>query len=193
MTYRQRFDHYDVAATDLDTALPALRFCPFCGAETREPQPYSVHCSSCGGRLFRNPDPGTVILVERDERLILGRRAAGYGAGTWGLPGGFVEYEEDFLTGARREVLEETGLEVEIEAIVNVTSNLLRPELHTLAVVLLAFPVGGEEKPGDDLDTLQWFARDEELPPLAFDADAHIISVWRRRELARIPVTGIGR
>ena len=189
MTYRQRFDHYDVAATDLDTVLPALRFCPFCGAAVSEPQPYSVHCSECGRRLFRNPDPGTVILVERNDRLILGRRAAGYGVGTWGLPGGFIEYEEDFLSGARREVLEETGLEVEIDAIVNVTSNLLRPELHTIAVVLLAHPVGGDEKAGDDLDTLRWFGRDEELPPLAFDADAHIISVWRRRALARIPVT----
>ncbi len=116
------------------------------------------------------------------------RRAAGYGAGTWGLPGGFVEYDEDFLAGARREVREESGLDVTIDAIVNVTSNLLRPQLHTIAIVVLAHPVGGAEMPGDDLDLLEWFDRHRELPPLAFDADAHIIQVWKERGLAQIPV-----
>jgi ADP-ribose pyrophosphatase YjhB (NUDIX family) len=189
MTYRQRFDHYDVASTSLPEVLAPLRYCPYCGAETPDPQLHQLRCISCGRRLFRNPDPGTVILVEHDEKLLLGRRAAGYGTGTWGLPGGFVEYDEDFLTGARREVREESGLDVQIDAIVNVTSNLLRPQLHTIAIVLLAHPVGGVEAPGDDLDLLEWFGRDRELPPLAFDADAHIIQVWKDRALARIPVS----
>jgi ADP-ribose pyrophosphatase YjhB (NUDIX family) len=190
MPYRQLFDHYNAPAHDLSAELPAFRYCPFCGAALPRPTPYTLHCSACGRRLFRNPDPGTVVLLEQDERLLLGRRAAGYGAGMWGLPGGFVEYPEDFLSGARREVLEETGLRVRIDAIVNVTSNLLRPELHTLAVVLLAHPTpdAGSPAPGDDLDRLAWFGRDDPLPPLAFEADAHIIAVWRRRELARIPV-----
>ncbi|MFW5785681.1 MAG: NUDIX domain-containing protein [bacterium] len=188
MSYRQRFEHYDVASTTLSDVLAPLRYCPYCGAETEEPLLHRLRCDTCGRRIFRNPDPGTVILVEREDKLLLGRRAAGYGAGTWGLPGGFVEYDEDFLAGARREVREESGLDVTIDAIVNVTSNLLRPQLHTIAIVVLAHPVGGAEMPGDDLDLLEWFDRHRELPPLAFDADAHIIQVWKERGLAQIPV-----
>jgi len=180
--------HYDTQAQPLEEALAPFAYCPFCGTPQPRPGTFSLSCPHCRRRLFRNPDPGTVILVEREEQLLLGRRSAGYGRGMWGLPGGFIEYEEDFIVGARREVREESGLEVEIDAIVNVTSNLLRPALHILAIVLLAHPTGGSEQPGDDLAELAWFGREDTLPPLAFEADAHIIQVWQQRQLVRIPV-----
>ena len=52
---------------------------------------------------------------------------------------------------------EETGLEIEIAALLSVASNFLRPEIHTLAVAVLAKPVGGAICPGDDVDELGWF------------------------------------
>ena len=61
---------------------------------------------------------------------------------------GFIEYDEDFLTAALREVKEETGLDVEIRSLLSVVSNFLSPRLHTLAIVLLARVVGGELERG---------------------------------------------
>lgn len=78
-------------------------------------------------------------------------------AGKWRLPQGYVEFDEDFLSAAIREVKEETGLDVEIRSILNVVSNALSPRLHTLAIILLAGIRAGEPRPGDDLETLEWF------------------------------------
>lgn len=108
--------------------------------------------------------------------MLLGRRKGGYGAGKWGLPQGYVEYDEDFLTAAIREVKEETGLDVEIRAIINVVSNLLSPGLQTLAIVLRAVVAGGELRAGDDLDALQWVPLPGPLPEMAFEADEQIIA-----------------
>lgn len=84
---------------------------------------------------------------------------------------------------------EETGLEVEIRAIVNVVSNLLSPALHTLAIVLLAGVVAGELGAGDDLETLQWVPLSGSLPEMAFEADEHIIErCWKTKLKERLPV-----
>ena len=58
--------------------------------------------------------------------------------GKWSLPGGFIEYDEDFLSGGIREIKEETGLNIKINAIISVVSNFLSPKLHTLVIILLA-------------------------------------------------------
>jgi ADP-ribose pyrophosphatase YjhB (NUDIX family) len=132
-------------------------------------------CSECGFVQFQNPVPGVVIVIEEDGQVLLGQRAGGFGRGKWGLPQGFIEFDEDFLTAAIREVQEETGLVVEIQAILNVVSNMLSPRLHTLAVVLQARVVHGEPRAGDDLKTLAWFPIAGPLPEMAFEADEFII------------------
>jgi 8-oxo-dGTP diphosphatase len=68
------------------------------------------------------------------------------------LPCGYMDFHEDFLTAGRREVREETGLEVEITGLLAVASNFLRPDIHTLAIALLAEVRGGVMKAGDDVD-----------------------------------------
>ena len=137
---------------------------------------------------FRNPAPGAVVLIERDGQVLLGRRSASYGAGQWSLPMGFIEYDEDYLTAAIREVKEETGLDVEIRSILSVVSNFLSPGLHTLAIVLLARVVGGELRAGDDLEAAQWYPLSGPLPEMAFEADAHICERYYRTQLEGAPV-----
>jgi ADP-ribose pyrophosphatase YjhB (NUDIX family) len=86
-----------------------------------------------------------------------------------------VEFHEDFLTASRPEVKAQTGLEVEITGLLSVASNFLRPHIHTLAIALLANPVGGVASPGDDVDELGWFSLEAELPTSAFPADRHMV------------------
>jgi ADP-ribose pyrophosphatase YjhB (NUDIX family) len=101
---------------------------------------------------------------------------------------GFVEYDEDYLTAAVREVKEETGLDVEIRSILSVVSNFLTPRLHTLASVLLARVVGGRLQAGDDLEAVKWFHLAGPLPEMAFEADAHICERYYRTHLEGAPV-----
>jgi ADP-ribose pyrophosphatase YjhB (NUDIX family) len=113
----------------------------------------------------------------------LGQRAAGFGANQWGLPQGYIEFDESFLDAAIRETKEETGLDVEILSILNVVSNFLSPGLHTLAIIVLAGIRGGELCPGDDLSALAWIPLSGPLPDMAFEADTRIIQRVRETQL----------
>ena len=59
------------------------------------------------------PRVGVGVIVQRQGLVLLGLRAGAHGAGTWALPGGHLEFGETPEDCARREVLEETGLELQ--------------------------------------------------------------------------------
>ena len=161
--------------------LDGWRFCPRCAAEVvREER--SVSCPRCGARFWANGVPGAQALVERDGRLLLGRRRDDPGAGRWDLPGGFVDEDEHPEDALRRELREETGLEIETGEFFGAW---LEPYWGRTVVCLtwLARPVGGVERAGDDLVELAWFAPSELPAPdeLAFPTFAEILSLWRER------------
>jgi len=187
MRPEQVFSSYPVSG--VSERIRAL-YCPRCGrslatgqgAETRR-------CPACGFTDYKNPLPGVVVLIEEQGRVLLGRRGPrSFEPGRWCLPGGFIEYAEDFLSAAIREVREETGLRVEIRSLLSVVSNFLAEELHTLVVVLLGRVAGGQPRAGDDLEELQWFPLEGPLPPMAFQADRHIIERYHRTRLSGAPV-----
>ena len=129
------------------------------------------------------------MLVVEDDRFVLCRRhSRAFEGDKWCLPCGYVEYDEDFLSAAVREVEEETGLVVEISGILSVASNFLAPHIHTVVTVLLARRLGGELRPGDDVDLARWFQAHEALPEMAFEADRHIIARYFATRIAGAPV-----
>ena len=169
-----------------------FKYCPFCGTHLSSKEKggkLRPACPNCGFVQFLNPVPGVVVVIEKDGRVLLGKRAGGFGKGKWGLPQGYIEFDEDFLTAAIREVKEETGLNVEIRSILNVVSNQLSPSLHTLAITLLAGVKTGELCACDDLETLEWFPLSGPLPEIAFEADEHIIRRYHKtRHEVGLPV-----
>lgn len=141
-----------------DSDLGQFEYCPFCGTQLALKEKGGKQrpaCANCRFVQFRNPVPGVVVVIEKENHVLLGKRTGGFGKGKWGLPQGYIEFDEDFLTAAIREAKEETGLDVEIRSILNVVSNLLSPSLHTLAIILLASVVDGELCAGDDLDDVE--------------------------------------
>jgi 8-oxo-dGTP diphosphatase len=167
-------------------------YCPKCGASCTvlsSGRFNRLGCPRCGFVLYRNPSPGVVALIPSDGMILLGKRAQSVlEGGKWSLPGGFVEFEEDFLSAAHREIREETGLSVEIVSILSVVSNFFSPQLHTLVVVLLAEKISGALQPGDDMVELAWFPLSGPFPLMAFEADEHIIARYHRTKLAGAPV-----
>ncbi len=183
MQVKQVFSDYDGTK---DTHLGQFKYCPFCGTQLSLKEKGGKQrpaCLNCGFVQFRNPAPGVVVVIEKEGYVLLGKRVGGFGEGKWGLPQGYIEFDESFLTAAIREVKEETGLDVEIRSILNVVSNLLSPRLHTLAIVLLAGVKAGELCAGDDLETLEWVPLSGPLPEMAFEADEHIIARCHKMKL----------
>jgi 8-oxo-dGTP diphosphatase len=134
----------------------------------------------------------TVDLVvatrEPRPRVLLIRRKSDPFAGSWALPGGFVDENEPLLAAARRETLEETGVDVaDLEQLYTAGDPGRDPRGWTVTVAYLVRVKPDELKPvaGDDAGEVGWFALDE-LPELAFD-HAMILGRARARLTDRTP------
>ena len=118
--------------------------------------------------LPRNPFPTVDVVIPRGEDRVVLIRRANPPLG-WALPGGFIDRGESAETAARREAMEETGLAVELTALLGVYSAPDRdPRHHTLSVVYIGRADDQPILAGDDAAEAREF-RLEELPDLAFD------------------------
>jgi ADP-ribose pyrophosphatase YjhB (NUDIX family) len=107
------------------------------------------------------PIPAVGTVIRQDDRIVLIRRAKEPYLGWWTFPGGAIEVGERIQDAARREALEETGLQVEIEDVVAVIDNVVRDEegavrYHYLIVDYLARTIGGSLQPGTDVSDARW-------------------------------------
>ncbi|WP_291170274.1 NAD(+) diphosphatase [Erythrobacter sp.] len=88
------------------------RFCAQCGGDTSIAKGgWQRECSRCGASHFPRTDPVTIMLVEYDGRLMLGR-GLGWPEGAFSALAGFVEPGESIEEAVNREVLEEAGITV---------------------------------------------------------------------------------
>lgn len=118
------------------------------------------------------PWVGVGALIFREGRVLLVRRGHAPSLGEWSIPGGALELGETLAEGVKREVREETGLEVEPVATVDVVDRIARDEtgrvqFHYVLVDFLCRVTGGSEAFADDAVGLRWAAMDdlEEVAP----------------------------
>lgn len=92
----------------------------------------------------------SVIVINQEKQILLVKHKKGQRQ-YWVLPGGRLEYGEDFFECGVREVKEETGLDVEIEKVVYV-SEAIAPDRsrHIVNIFLVARPSGGTLKLGNE-------------------------------------------
>lgn len=117
--------------------------------------------------------------------MLLGRRSKEPYKGEYDVLGGFLHEGEHPAEGALREAKEESGLDMRIITQLGIYMDTYGPEAeeHTLNVYHVAEITGGEMKPGDDVDLLEWW--DIENPPaLAFEnnrAALRDLQLWYRQ------------
>jgi 8-oxo-dGTP diphosphatase len=160
----------------LVSALDGWKFCPLCG-EAIEKVEDRAECRSCGFVGYANAVPGAEAVCFDDRgRVLLGRRAFDPGAGLWDLPGGFLHEDEHPLDALRREIREETALDIDP---VDFLGFWLEP-YDGRVVLCLAWTAqaSGEGLAGDDLVELRWFDQDGLPEPneLAFTHYPEVLS-----------------
>lgn len=123
-----------------------------------------------------------IVTLEATPRVLLIQRKDAPFAGSWALPGGFVEENEPLDDAARRELKEETGVEgVELTQLGAFGDPGRDPRGWTVTIAYLARVRPGDVEPiaADDAVDAAWFSL-VELPPMAFD-HADILEQVRRR------------
>ena len=158
--------------------MPEDKFCAGCGIplELRSLEG-SVRpvCPRCGRVVYYDPKVAATAVVERAGLVLMLRRAVETGYGLWSLPGGYVDRGEVVEQAAAREVLEETGLQVEIGGLVGLFSE----EGHPVVVAAYAaLETGGKLEAGPEALELGFYPLDA-LPTLAFPRDRLILARWQ--------------
>jgi 8-oxo-dGTP diphosphatase len=119
-----------------------------------------------GRRYPKYPLLGVGALIFDGDRILLAERGKEPLKGWWSLPGGLVETGERLRDAIRREVLEETGLEVEPLEEIEIFERIMRDsagaaEYHYVLVDYVCRVTGGALVPGDDVSRVEWVRRED--------------------------------
>ena len=118
-------------------------------------------------RLYpERPIVGCLAVVRRGDRILLAQRSVRPGIGRWGFPGGMQELGETVFQCARRELKEETGIDADPVAVLDVLDSLRHDEggkvkVHFALIAVLLEWRAGEGEPIEDASALGWCTRDE--------------------------------
>jgi ADP-ribose pyrophosphatase YjhB (NUDIX family) len=168
---------------------PEYRFCPVCAGslETRQLKagdPERLVCRACGFVYYLDPKiaVGTIIRTD-DDRIVLVRRAIEPGYGLWVFPGGYVDRGEEVTAAARREAREESGLDIQLDGLINLYSYAG----STPVIVVYAATILGGELCGDDECLEARLFQQAEIPwgELAFRSTTEALQDYFRNEWRR--------
>jgi 8-oxo-dGTP diphosphatase len=134
------------------------------------------------------PYVGVGAVIVQDGQVLIVKRKYDPLAGQWSLPGGGVELGETLEDSIVREMLEETGLEIEVGPVIEVFDRITRDDegkvrYHFVLVDYLCWPVGGELQASSDVADAR-FVDPADLPQYKLTAKANDV-IARALELDR--------
>jgi 8-oxo-dGTP diphosphatase len=166
--------------------------------QTSTPSIPDQAASAVKPHCYQYPHPAVttdvVLFTIRDERLqlLLIQRSHEPFEGSWALPGGFLDIDEDLETCAARELAEETGVKhVYLEQLGTFGTPGRDPRERVISVAYLALAPEAAlaVRAGDDAAAARWFPV-KALPPLAFD-HAKIIEIAHQRLIGKLDYSTI--
>lgn len=123
----------------------------------------SAHFVWCDDLLMNNKYPTHIVaaggLVSNSQGQILLLKSPRYG--DWEFPGGQVEEGETIPQALKREVLEETGVVVEVKSLVGIYSNIRRPSIVNMDFICEY--ISGEPQTGAESSEVEWVSREQAL------------------------------
>ncbi len=132
---------------------------------------------------------GFGVMLFRNNKILLGRRhddpekasSQLNGAGKWTMPGGKLDFGETFEEGAKREVKEETGIELNTAKVICVNNDKVETA-HFVTIGLFSEDFNGEPKvmEPDEITEWQWFDLDNLPSPIYFPS-AEILENYKKK------------
>lgn len=143
-----------------------FNFCPKCGQSNSVSQKNKTTfaCSACNWQLWNNPKTSVTTLFIKDNKILTAVRGSDESRqdlnGRLQLTGGFVDYGESAYDAARREAMEELGVEITEFALLDVWSREYDTEnMPPISVVDCVFVVtkwNGTPEAKDDIASIEW-------------------------------------
>jgi 8-oxo-dGTP diphosphatase len=136
-----------------------------------------------------NPIPVVDVIIEEDSMILFARRKKEPFKGHLGFPGGFVNLGETIEEAAKREVKEETSLDIELIGILGVYSDPKRdPRGHIMSTVFIGHSLTNDKSKykaaaQDDASEIQWIDLSEvDNKALAFDHKSILLHYKKWKE-----------
>ena len=129
--------------------------------------------------FVRRPVPCVGVVCWRGDEVLLIRRGHPPRLGEWSIPGGKVEWGETLAVAALRELREETGVEAELGALIEVYE-IIEPDFHYVLIDYVAHWREGEPRAADDADDAQFLPFAEALQAVSQD-DLRDVLIRSRR------------
>lgn len=160
------------------------RFCGRCGRPQQPaPDERAMCCDHCGTRQYPRLSPSMIVLVSREDQVLLARSPR-FAPGVYSTLAGFVEPGESVEQCVLREVREEVGLEIRN---LRYQGSQSWPFPHSLMLGFHADYAAGEIVPQpEEIEDARWFALDA-LPPLPKPGSIsrYLIDLYLARRLGR--------
>lgn len=158
------------------------RFCPSCAIRLQNKCIDGVErlaCPACDFIFWNNPKPTTSIILLKEGKLLLLKRAHEPFKGQWVLPGGYVEHDEDPKTTIIRETKEETGLDIAVLGVIYTYLIDNDPRGNSIDIVFKGKITGGEVKLREHTNVD--FFSPSALPELIAYRHREVITVWNKQ------------
>lgn len=141
------------------------RYCPTCG-EALDAQRFDgrerAYCAACDEHIFHLPSPAAGVAVVRNGEILLIHRIGRQHGGTWAMPGGLIEWDEQPSEAAVRELAEETGVEAAAEDLTLIDATRIEGPRGEFSCIKLNYAISyvatsGGPSPGEDVQDAQFW------------------------------------
>lgn len=103
------------------------------------------------------PKVGLGVIILKGDKVLFGKRIGSHEASVWCIPGGHLEFGEQFVDCAAREVMEETGLRISNIRFGNVTNNINQDAgWHYVTITMVADYVSGQPEIKEPAKCAAW-------------------------------------